>query len=95
MKFTSCLLRVGGSHRVLLITPPHNPSYFFFLSDKTYQLFAQRRWFSPGTPASFTTTTDRHDIAEILLKVQLNNKKSNSYFFLHISLNQAHGEATQ
>jgi hypothetical protein len=25
--------------------------------------------FSPGTPASSTTKTDRHDIAEILLKV--------------------------
>jgi hypothetical protein len=30
------------------------------------------RWFSPGTPASFTTKTGRHDIAEILLKVELN-----------------------
>jgi hypothetical protein len=26
-------------------------------------------WFSPGTPASSTTKTGRHDIAEILLKV--------------------------
>ena len=30
------------------------------------------RWFSPGTPASFTTKTGRHDIAEILLKMALN-----------------------
>ena len=29
------------------------------------------RWFSPGTPVSFTNKTDRHDIAEILLKVAL------------------------
>ena len=36
------------------------------------------RWFSPGTPVSSTNTTDRHDIAEILLKVVLNT----------ISLNQ-------
>ena len=28
--------------------------------------------FSPGTPASSTTKTGRHDIAEILLKVALN-----------------------
>jgi hypothetical protein len=28
--------------------------------------------FSPGTPASSTTKTGRHDIAEILLKVTLN-----------------------
>ena len=30
--------------------------------------------FSPGTPASSTTKSDRHDIAEILLKVALNTK---------------------
>jgi hypothetical protein len=29
-------------------------------------------WFSPGTPVSSTNKTDRHDIAEILLKVVLN-----------------------
>jgi hypothetical protein len=46
-------------------------------SDKAYQLLAHGRWFSPGTPASSTTTTGRHDIAEILLKVALNTKKSN------------------
>ena len=38
-------------------------------SDKVYQLLAHGRWFSPGTPASSTTKTGRHDIAEILLKV--------------------------
>jgi hypothetical protein len=32
------------------------------------------RWFSPGTLASSTTKTGRHDIAEILLKVALNTK---------------------
>ena len=36
-----------------------------------YQLLAHGRWFSPGTPASSTTKTGRHDIAEILLKVAL------------------------
>jgi hypothetical protein len=39
-----------------------------------YQLLAHGRWFSPGTPASSTTKADRHDIAEILLKVALNTK---------------------
>jgi hypothetical protein len=34
-------------------------------------LLAHGRWFSPGTPASSTTKTGRHDIAEILLKVAL------------------------
>jgi hypothetical protein len=32
---------------------------------------------SAGTPASSTTKTGRHDIAEILLKVALKHKKSN------------------
>ena len=43
-------------------------------SDKVYQLLAHGRWFSAGTPASSTTKTSRHDIAEILLKVALNTK---------------------
>jgi hypothetical protein len=38
-------------------------------SDKVYQLLAHGRCFSPGTLASSTTKTGRHDIAEILLKV--------------------------
>jgi hypothetical protein len=37
-------------------------------------LLAHGRWFSPGTPASSTTKTGRHDIGEILLKVALNTK---------------------
>ena len=32
--------------------------------DQAYQLLAHGRWFSPGTPASSTTQTGRHDIAE-------------------------------
>ena len=46
-------------------------------SDKAYQLLAHGWWFSPGTPASSTTKTGRHDIAEILLKVTLKHQKSN------------------
>jgi hypothetical protein len=45
-------------------------------SDNVYQLLAHVRWFSPGTPASSTTKTGRHDIAEILLKVALKHQKS-------------------
>jgi hypothetical protein len=41
-------------------------------SDKVYQLLSHGRWFSPGSPASSTTKTGSHDIAEILLKVALN-----------------------
>ena len=33
-------------------------------SDKVYQLFAHGRWFFPCTPASSTSKTGRHDIAE-------------------------------
>jgi hypothetical protein len=43
-------------------------------SDKVYQLLDHGLWFSPGTPASSTTKTGHHDIAEILLKVVLNTK---------------------
>jgi hypothetical protein len=43
--------------------------------DKVYQLLAHGRWFSPGTLASSTTKTGRHDIAEILLKMALKHQK--------------------
>ena len=43
-------------------------------SDKVYKLLAHGLWFSPGSPASSTTKTGRHDIAEILLKVALKTK---------------------
>jgi len=39
-------------------------------------LLAHGRWFSPGTLASSTTKTGRHDITEILLKVALKHQKS-------------------
>jgi hypothetical protein len=41
-------------------------------------LLAHGRWFSLGTPASSTTVTGRHDIAEILLKVALKHQKIKS-----------------
>jgi hypothetical protein len=46
-------------------------------SDKVYQLLAHGRWFYPGTPASSTTKTGRHDIDEILLKEALNTQQIN------------------
>jgi len=51
-------------------------------------LLAHGQWFSPGTPASSTTETGRHDIAEILLKVALNtiNQIKFSSFSLHSHL---------
>jgi hypothetical protein len=56
-------------------------------SDKVYQLLVHGRWFSPGTPASSTTKTGRHDIAEMLLKVPLKHQKSNqkSKNYIHIT----------
>jgi hypothetical protein len=48
------------------------------------------RWFSPGTPASSTTKTGHHDIAEILLKVALKHQKS-----IKINLVQNKGEQTR
>jgi hypothetical protein len=48
-------------------------------------LLAYGWWFSPGTPASSTTNTGRHDIAEILLKVALSakNQSINQSFLIN------------
>jgi len=43
-------------------------------SDKVYQWLAHGRWFSPGTPASSTTKTGRHDIAESGVKHNKSNQ---------------------
>jgi hypothetical protein len=52
-------------------------------SDRVYQLLAHGRWFSLGTPASSTTKTGRHDIAEIVLKVVLStNDQINQQSFI-------------
>jgi len=50
-------------------------------SDKVHQLLAHGLWFSPASSSS-TTKTGRHEIAEILLKVVLNTKKSNQIIYL-------------
>ena len=52
--------------------------------EKVCQLLALGRWFSPGTPASSTTKTGRHDIAEILLKVALKHQQSNQIKFTQV-----------
>ena len=44
---------------------------------KPHQWLATGRWIYPGPPVSPTNKTDRHDIAEILLKVALNTIKTN------------------
>jgi hypothetical protein len=58
---------------------------------QAYQLLAHSQWFSPGTTASSTTKTGRHDTAEILLRGALstiNQIKSNQmeWFFLTVCL---------
>ena len=53
--------------------------FFATLCDKVCQWFATDRWFSP---VSYTNKTDRHDIAEILLKVAVKHFKSNHDFSL-------------
>jgi hypothetical protein len=48
----------------------------FVIYKKGWGLLAHGRWLSP---ASSTTKTDRHDIAEILLKVALNTNNHKSF----------------
>jgi hypothetical protein len=65
-----------------MVSPPHGTFDKQLLSKPFYQLLAHGRWFSPGTPASSTTKTGRHDIAEIFLKVALNTKNPNPIHLL-------------
>jgi hypothetical protein len=51
--------------------------YFYIIfnllyNNKVCQCFATDRWFSLGTPISYTNKSDRHDKTEILLKGALN-----------------------
>jgi hypothetical protein len=46
-------------------------------------LLAHGPWFSPGTPASSTTKTGRHDIAEIN---QINYKFPTNSHLIHVKL---------
>jgi hypothetical protein len=43
-------------------------------SDKVYQLLAHGWWFFPGSPASSTTKTGRHDIALSGIKHNKSNR---------------------
>jgi len=43
---------------------------------KAYQFLAHGRWFSQGTPASYTSKNGCHDLAEILLKNGAKHQKS-------------------
>ena len=60
-------------------------------SDIVYQLLTQGRWFSPGTPASSTTKTGRHDIAEILLKGRSTPKVKSIHNFSSVGARKPKG----
>jgi hypothetical protein len=49
-------------------------------SDKVYQLLAHGQWFSLGTPASSTTKTGRHDIAESGIKHNKSNQSNQTVY---------------
>ena len=68
LKYFYCdMKRYQLTHKVYLISISN-----ITLCDKVCQWLATGRWFSPGTPVSSTNRTDRHDIAEILLRVAIN-----------------------
>jgi hypothetical protein len=48
---------------------------FAATSDKVYQLLAHGRWFFLRSPASSTIKTGRHDIAEILVRLAMEELK--------------------
>jgi hypothetical protein len=58
-------------------------------------LLAHSRWFSPGTPASSTTKTGHHDIAEILLKVALKRTPANKVIIVSFSFRVLYIQALQ
>jgi hypothetical protein len=66
------LYRIGGTKKIPENVDSITEVLLKYGHHKVYQLLAHGHWFSPGTPASSTTKTGRHDIAEILLKVALN-----------------------
>ena len=66
--------------RALLVNYKKGCTRLAAASDKVYQLFAHGRWFSLDTPASSTTKTGHHDIAEILfMPLNTKNQSINQY----------------
>jgi hypothetical protein len=63
--------------KVVSSNPAHGKVYLI----QHYVRLAVGWWFSPGTLVSSTNKTDRHDIAEILLKVAFDNITPLSYFY--------------
>jgi hypothetical protein len=59
---------------------------WYFTGARCTALCDKGRWFSPGPPVSSTNKSDRHDIAEILIKVALNTTKQTNYKRRHYLL---------
>jgi hypothetical protein len=74
---TTYVWSVPITNKVVSSNPVHGEVYSIqhINCDKVCQWLAAGRWFSPGIPVSSTNKINRHDIAEILLKVELNTKK--------------------
>jgi hypothetical protein len=62
---------VPSTTEVVSVNPVHGEVYSIQHYDKVCHWLATVQWFSPGTPVCSTNTTDCHDIAEILLKVEI------------------------
>jgi hypothetical protein len=63
--------------KVVSLNPVHGEVYS--IQHYVIKFASDLRWFSPGThQVTSTNKTDRHDIAEILLKVALNIIKQTS-----------------
>ena len=81
-------ITAAGRVRALLYTLAKKGALDFYVIKCTSYLPKQGRWFSPGTPASSTTKTGRHDIAEKLLQwhktpFKQTNKKKSKYQVEH------------
>ena len=68
------LLPIGRGFALGFVNSKKGCTRLAVASDKVYQLLVHGRWFSQSTPASSTTKTGCHDIAEKSLKVSLNTE---------------------
>jgi hypothetical protein len=85
---------ISNYHMIMATTAPKlngqiQDARYTTLCDKVCQRLATGRRFSLGPPVSSTNSTDRHDMAEILLKVVFNTIKQTSiicHVLLYIKL---------
>ena len=72
--FTTTCAKVANTTNIVSLNPTHSEVYSIqhYVIKYVSDFWQAGQWFSPGTPVSSTNKTDRHNIAEILLKVALN-----------------------